>query len=113
MVDGLILLEIGLIRNNRGLRLQRYITLTIGFLRIFFVNLDTPRLPGEISPRFYTVVPIALAFFYSYWRLRDGSEELSEIERRLRAAEVGCWLGTVTFALLMRFELEADWVAAA
>jgi len=113
VVGGLILLEVGLIRKKRGLRLQGYVTLSTGFLRIFFVNLDASGLPGEISPRFYTVVPIALAFFYSYWRLRDSSEDLSEIERRFKVAEVGCWLGTLTIALLMRFELEADWVAAA
>ena len=83
------------------------------FLRIFFVNLNAAGNPGEISPRFYTVVPLALGFFYAYWRLHQSSEDLIESERRFRAADVCCWLGTITFAALMRFELEPDWVAGA
>ena len=112
-VGGLILLEIGLSSRSRNLRLQGYIALISGFLRILIVNLDAAEAPGEVSPRFYTVVPIALAFFYVYWRLRSDHEELSAIESRFRAADIFCWLGTITIGLLMRFELEPDWVAAA
>ena len=113
VVGGVVLLEVGLTRKNRSLRLQSYVALTAGFLRIFLVNLDAAGPPGEISPRFYTVVPIALAFFYSYWRLRQQHEHLSLSETRFHFTDVCCWLGTLTIALLMRFELEADWVAAA
>ena len=78
------------------------------------MNLNAAGNPGEISPRFYTTVPLALGFFYTYWRLhRKLAHALVESERKLRAADIYCWLGTITFAALMRFELEADWVASA
>jgi hypothetical protein len=113
MVAGLVLLEIGLERQRLSLRLQGYAALTASFLRIFFVNLNATGDPGEISPRFYTIVPLALGFFYAYWRLHETSEALNKSEQRFHAADLCCWLGTITFAMLMRFEMDADWVAAA
>jgi hypothetical protein len=112
-VGGLLLLELGLAQKKLSLRLQAYTALAAAFLRIFFVNLNAAGSPGEISPRFYTVVPLALAFFYGYWRLHENHDELVRLERRFHAAELCCWFGTLTIAGLMRFELEADWVAAA
>ncbi len=112
-VGGLVLFELGLARNNLSLRLQGYAALAASFLRIFFVNLNAAGNSGEISPRFYTVVPLALGFFYAYWRLDESSQDLLKTERRFKVAEIFCWLGTLTFAALMRFELEADWVAGA
>jgi uncharacterized membrane protein len=113
LVGGLVLFELGLERKKLSLRLQGYAAFAASFLRIFFVNLNAAGNPGEISPRFYTVVPLALGFFYAYWRLHESSHNLNESERKFRAADVCCWLGTITFAALMRFELEADWVAGA
>ena len=113
VVGGLILLELGLTRKNLSLRLEGFVMLAASFVRIFFVNLNAAGAPGEISPRFYTVVPIALAFFYAYGRLSSADNELASFERKLRAGNLCCWLGTITLASLMRFELEADWVAAA
>ena len=112
LVGGLILLEIGLARKKLSLRLQGYALFLAGFLRIFFVNLNAGGDPGEVSPRFYTVVPLALGFFYAYWRLRESNEDLLRAERTFRVADVACWLGTITFVALIRFEIEADWVAA-
>ena len=111
VIGALILLELGLGRQKLSLRLQAYVALLSAFLRIFFGNLNADGLPGEVSPRFYTVVPIMLAFFYAYWRLRDA--ELNAAEQKFRAAEICCWLGTISVGSLMRFELEADWVATA
>jgi uncharacterized membrane protein len=113
VVGGLVLLELGLTRQSLNLRLQGYMALAASFLRIFFVNLDAAGLPGESSPRFYTVVPIALAYFYAYWRTGEPSADLAAAEHRLRVSDLCCWLGTITVASLMRFELPADWVAAA
>jgi uncharacterized membrane protein len=118
LVGGLLLLELGLVRRKLSLRLQAYAAFAASFLRIFFVNLNATGNPGEISPRFYTVVPLALGFFYAYWRLHESSqgpveESLVEAESKFRVADICCWLGTITFAALMRFELEADWVAGA
>jgi uncharacterized membrane protein len=113
VVGALVLLEIGLTRKSQSLRLQGYLALAAAFARIFFVNLNADGLPGEVSPRFYTVVPIALAFFYVYWRLNETSAQLASAEQKFRAGEICCWMGTVAVGSLMRFELEADWVAAA
>jgi uncharacterized membrane protein len=117
LVGGLVLFELGLERNKLSLRLQGYTAFIASFLRIFFVNLNAAGNLGEVSPRFYTVVPLALGFFYAYWRLHETDTQLPEsglhkYERMFKAADICCWLGTVTFAALMRFEMEADWVAA-
>ncbi len=93
------------------------------------MNFNASGLPGELSPRFYTTVPLALAFFYVYGVL-DASGNVEkpqgrttgpalqpsaalERDRRWKAAEVLCFLGTFTLAGWARFELEADWVVAA
>ncbi len=112
-VGGLLLAEIGLARKSLSLRLQGYVLFLAAFTRIFFVNLNAAGLPGEVSPRFYTVVPIALAFFYAYWRLFTVRENLSSFEEKFKFADLSCYLGTISFAALMRFEVPADWVAAA
>jgi uncharacterized membrane protein len=113
MVGGLILFEIGIAWAKYSLRIQSYIALLATFLRIFFVNLNADGNPGEMSPRFYTVVPLALGFFYAYWRLYEVNLTLTAEERRFKASDVCCWLGTVSVVALMRFELPGDWVATA
>ncbi len=118
LVGGLVLFEFGLTRKKLSLRLQGYVALLASFSRIFFVNLNAAGNPGEISPRFYSVIPLAFGFFYAYWRLHEQSTDLPEsslheYELLFKAADICCWLGTITVAALMRFELEADWVAAA
>lgn len=109
---GILLLELGITYRSISLRQQAYVAVISSFVRIFFVNLNASGVPGEISPRFYSVIPIALAFFYAYWRLQFEAEGILEPERT-RAAPLCCYMGTMTIAALMRFELEADWVAAA
>ena len=112
IVGGLVLLEWGLAHRRLNLRLQGYVAIASVFLRIFFVNLNAAGAPGEVSPRFYTVVPITLGFFYSYWRLHTAEPELASGEHKFRVGEICCWMGTISIASLMRFELEPDWVAA-
>ena len=77
------------------------------------MNLNAAGVPGEVSPRFYTVVPLALAFFYAQWRLHESCEDLLPFERRFKAEDLCSYMGTISVAALMRFELQADWVAAA
>jgi uncharacterized membrane protein len=110
-VGGLVLLEIGLSSRALSLRLQSYAALLAAFLRIFFVNLNAAGKPGEISPRFYTVVPIAAACFYAYWRMHDQRESLTQYEQNFRLIEICSWSGTLSVVSLVRFELEPDWVA--
>lgn len=113
MLGGVLLLEIGLTRKSLQLRVQAYVAFAAAFARIWIVNLDAAGIPGEISPRFYTVVPLILAFYYAFWRLREVSGELSRFEDKFRSWDFCCWLGTISLASLMRFEVPADWVAAA
>ena len=112
-LGGLLLFELGLSRKSISLRLQAYVTFLAAFTRIFYVNLNASGLPGEVSPRFYSIVPLALAFFYAYWRLQESQQDLLELERKFKAEGFCCYLGTITIAALMRFEIESDWVAAA
>ncbi len=58
-------------------------------------------------------MPLALAFFYVYGVLDTSSDVALDRDRRWRAAEVLCFLGTFTLAGWARFELESDWVVAA
>ena len=113
VVLGVLLFEIGLESRSFNLRLQAYLALVAGFCRIFIVNLSAEGSPGEISPRVYTVVPIALSLFYVYWRLRIASAETVAQEQRRKVTDVCAFLGTITVAALMRFEIPTDWVATA
>jgi uncharacterized membrane protein len=113
MLGGVLLLETGLSRKSLQLRVQAYLALAAAFSRIWFVNLDASGHPGELSPRFYTVVPLMLAFYYAYSRLHEASDEIAELERMYRASAFFGWLATISLAALMRFELPPDWVAAA
>jgi uncharacterized membrane protein len=112
MVFGLVLFELGFLRRSASLRLQGYVALASSFARIFFVNLAAAGEPGQISPRVWTVVPLALAFFYVFWRTRGQPDASFDLDRRLRVAEIHCFFGTIAFAALMRAELDAQWVVA-
>ena len=113
-VLALVLFELGFWRPSLSLRLQSYAVLVSAFVRIFFVNLNADAAPGGlISPRVYTTVPLALAFFYIYSRLVDRSDDFLARDRRLRAAELHCCLGMFSLIALMRFEFDPDWVVAA
>jgi uncharacterized membrane protein len=113
LLGGLVLLEVGLTRAKLSFRSQAYAAFAASFIRIFFVNLGADGLPGEISPRFYSVVPLMFGFYYVYARLRGKREELSATEQKFHVDDVTCWLGSVTAVALVRFEVPADWVATA
>jgi hypothetical protein len=118
----LVILEAGFWRKSINLRLQAYVAAVCVFLRLLFVNLNAVS-TGRWSPRLYTVVPLALFFFYVYRRLdrEDGqspapdSAALDEaaFERKFKVSQIMAWLGTLTLVLLLRFEVALDWVAAA
>ncbi|MGD0547048.1 MAG: DUF2339 domain-containing protein, partial [Terracidiphilus sp.] len=111
-VLGLVLFELGTLWQQKQLRLQAYTALTASFARIFFVNLTAATLPGEtLSPRIYTVVPIALIFFYVWSRLQSETAK----------AEIGKWsprdliayFGTGSVVALLYFQTPVEWIAAA
>jgi hypothetical protein len=109
---GVLLFELGCSTGSRALRLQGYVALASSFARLFFVNLNAEPVPGELSARVYTIVPLALAYFYVYARIAGSTDEGLATERSLRVAHVHAWFGTVALAALMRFELDPNWVAA-
>lgn len=109
---GLVLFEVGLNRRVPALRWQAYVAFLAAFSRIFVVNFNAELIPGDLSPRVYTVIPLAFVFFYAYARLRQDINVLVPRERSWHVVDISCWLGTLTVAALMRFELNLDWIVA-
>ena len=111
-VFGLLLFEFGDWRKQKQIRLQGYVALTIGFARIFFVNLTAATLSGEtISPRIYTVVPIALINLFVWMQLQSGKEN-DEVER-FSIANLLAWFATGSVASLLYFEVSSEWIILA
>jgi hypothetical protein len=108
----LIMLEAGIWRGSVNLRLQAYVAGACTFLRLLFVNLNASS-AGRLSPRLYTIVPLAALFFYAYQRLDEQADRLSPLERKVKAATLFAWMGTTTVVLMLRFETPLDWVATA
>ena len=113
MLLGLVLLEIGLSLNAGFLRVQGYTALVASFLQMLVVNLDAAVAPGQISPRISRVLPLAIAYYYTDWRLRRAASGLDVKKEKLQqAGTVFTYLGTITLAALLDFELQPPWVAA-
>lgn len=112
VVLGLVLAEVGFTRQLPDLRAQGYLSLACAFVAIFFVNLNADTKVAGISMRLLTVVPVALALYYEYFRVAQRSSE-HQLERRLRVAATTAWCGTIAITALLRFEVSLDWVAAA
>ncbi|HLY61257.1 MAG TPA: DUF2339 domain-containing protein [Terriglobia bacterium] len=110
---GLMLFQLGYERASASLRFQAYLLFIVCFFRLFLVNFNAVETPGELSPRVYTAIPLALLFYFVYWRLQDNPATFLERDRRMKMAQIHCHLGTITMAAVMRFELDLDWVAAA
>jgi len=111
-IFGLLLFEIGAWKQQKHLRLQAYVSLAAAFARIFFVNLTAQALPGEaLSPRIYTVAPIALIFFYVWARLQAEKSK----------PEIGSWsvsdliayFGTGCVAALLYYQVPPEWIVVA
>jgi uncharacterized membrane protein len=110
----LIMLEAGLWRRSMNLRLQAYVAGICTFLRLLFVNLNASSPYAErLSPRLYTVIPLAALFFYFYQRLDERADNLANAEKKFKVIPVFAWLGAATVVLLLRFEAPLDWVATA
>jgi hypothetical protein len=111
-VFGLVLFEYGLLRKTRQLRFQAYLAFAASFGRIFFANLAAGN-PGEFwGPRIYTVLPLALIFFFVYAQLETGDKDTND-DRRLRFDGLICYLGTASVAAVLYFQLANDWLVTA
>lgn len=110
---GIATLETGMAKRWLALRLQAYALFVSSFLRIFFVNLNAESGPEILSARIYTVVPMAVVFYFVYEQLQGGADEFLAGDRRWRMAEAHSWMGLLTAVALLRFEVPIDWVVAA
>ncbi|HEY2857225.1 MAG TPA: DUF2339 domain-containing protein [Terracidiphilus sp.] len=111
-VFGLLLFEFGHWRSQQQIRLQAYVAFCAAFIRIFFVNLTAVRLPGEtISPRVYTVAPIALIYFFVWAQLQ--TRKTTGTARSWSPSDLIAYLGTACLSALVYFELPAEWIVFA
>lgn len=109
---GLVLFQLGCERRSASLRLQSYLLFMASFFRLLFVNFNAELTPGQLSPRLLVALPLAILFYFVYGRLEGRGESFLATDSRLRTAELHCYLGTLTVAAAMRFELDLDWIAA-
>jgi uncharacterized membrane protein len=110
---GLVLFQLGFERRSASLRLQGYALFIASFFRILFVNFNAEGMPGQLSPRLVAALPLAVLYFFVYGRLEHQPEEFLKFDARLQAGDLHCYLGTLTVAAAVRFELGLDWIAAA
>ena len=111
-VFGVVLFELGTWWQQKQIRLQAYAALTAAFARIFFVNLTAATLPGEsLSPRIYTVVPIALIFFFVWTQLQ--SEKAKPEIGRWSPRDLIAYFGTICIVSVLYFETHVEWIVGA
>ncbi len=108
---GLLLFEISAWKQQKQLRLQAFALLVAAFIRIFFVNLTAPVMPGEfLSPRVYTIVPMVLIYFYVWARLRPVPDSKPS---GWSAADLFACFGTACAIALLYFEVASQWIVVA
>ncbi len=106
-VLGLLLFEIGTLRNRSYLRHQGVLLLAASFVRIFFVNLNAGGSGQLINPRIYTVLPLIAAYLWVYERLRQNGSA-TPFDRIAENASACC--GTIALVALVYFEVVSEWV---
>jgi hypothetical protein len=108
-VFGLLLFEIGTWRRQEQLRIQAYALLTASFARIFQVNLGAGVLPGDfMSPGIYSVIPLALIYFYIWARLSR-----PESEPKFGGSAVSnlmAYFGSSSIVALLYYQLAPQWI---
>jgi hypothetical protein len=111
-IFGLLLFEFGTWRQQRQVRFQAYVALAAAFGRIFFVNLTAATLPGELmSPRIYTVAPIALIYFFVWAQLQPGKDQSQSGRWSIR--DLIAYFGTGCIAAILYFQTPAEWIVVA
>jgi hypothetical protein len=104
---GLVLFEYGILRKITQFRYQAYIALIAAFVRIFFANLTAGE-PGEFwGPRMYTILPLALIFFFVYAQLPKEEQEIAR-DRRLHFDVLLAYLGTASIVALFYFQFSVE-----
>ena len=106
-IVGVVLFEIGLDRRLVSVRWQGGVALCASFVRIFFVNLNAIGEPGHLSPRVYSIVPLALIYLYVYWRTLVREEAFGPSRWKQLAPMIFSSLGVASISFLIRFEVPA------
>jgi len=102
---GVVLFQTGLGSRNASLRWQAYGAVAAAFMRMLLYNLADGPQPAHFTARIYSVVPIAVACFYFFFR-RQAIE--SDNERPIATAQA--WMGTLTVVALAWYLTELDWL---
>ncbi len=111
-VFGLILFEIAQWKNQVHLRWQAFLALAGAFARIFFVNLTAEPAAGErINPRVYSIVPLALIYFYVWSWLRPA--KAAPAAEHWNPADLIAHFGAACIAALLYFEIAPAWIIVA
>ena len=109
---GLVLFEYGILRKITQFRYQAYIALIAAFVRIFFANLTAGESGEFWGPRLYTILPLALIFFFVYAQLPQKEEDIAR-DRRLHFDVLLACLGTASIVALFYFQFSMEWVVTA
>ena len=106
-IFGLVLFEIGFLRKSVNWRLQSYVAFVFAFVRIFLVNVG-----GSRHDLLVTALPLAVVFYYVYWRLEAGERDFLSPDRQMLAGPVVGYLGTAICATVLYYVLDSGWIAA-
>jgi hypothetical protein len=109
---GLVLFEYGILRKITQFRYQAYVALIAAFVRIFFANLTAGESGVFWGPRLYTILPLALIFFFVYAQLPQKEEDIAR-DRRLHFDVLLAYLGTASIVALFYFQFSVEWVVTA
>ncbi len=99
----LLLLEGGLMLDMPSVRLQAHASGAAAFGRLFFANFTGMGDTAGISHRMLSVIPVVVAHYYSWTRVRDKEPQISRGY---------LYTAAIMLAVLMRFELGRSMVAA-
>ena len=103
---GIVAFEIGLLRRSVNWRLQAYLAFASAFVRMLLINTGAPK-----HEMLVTTLPLAIALYYSYWRLQTEDDALAA-DRRVLAGSILAYLGSATVATVLYNQLDAGWIAA-
>ncbi len=106
-VFGLALFEVGYLRKFSNWRVQGYAIFASAFVRIFLENISASR-----HDLLVTTLPLAIIFYYAYWRLESRKRDFLTQDRQMLAGPILCYMGTATCATVLYYCLDAGWVAA-
>ena len=98
---GLVLIEVAGLTRDKALLWQGRALLVASFARIFFADLNSTSRLGALPVPEITVTILAAIYYYCAFASEDSP--------RIRSALL--WMGTISIAALLRFEMPPEWVA--